>query len=404
MARRTRPPTPRCASGTRRPRSRSSSRPRKKGRRSPRWPTLPTRGATTSRWPGGASAMGGVAWRLSTTTPLWGRTHRTARTSTLGTRDTLRPLIAATTGHCGSTWKSAMTTAVSGYFADVVDPGSDDLALDWSWGDGTPGESGTHFNDGTAPDPSASPNGTYPFAVMEARTHAFGDDGGYPITVTAADDDTGAVAYMSIVTIRNVAPTLDLFALPDSDEGSVLPFTAGFSDPGFDVPSAGTMEDFTAAVDWGDGIVEALAVLEFPGGPGVATTGALQGSHVYADDGTYAATLTVCDDDGGCGSATDTVHVRNVVPAVDAGPDLSIDEAGTAAITATFFDPGFDFAPAGTLEDFTATVSWELRSTQATAGTEGPGSAGILTTGSLTPPEAYRDNRVYVVTLTVSDH
>jgi len=293
--------------------------------------------------------------------------------------------------------------AVTGYFADVVDPGSDDLALDWSWGDGTPGESGTHFNDGTAPDPSASPNGTYPFAVMEARTHAFGDDGGYPITVTAADDDTGAVAYMSIVTIRNVAPTLDLFALPDSDEGSVLPFTAGFSDPGFDVPSAGTMEDFTAAVDWGDGIVEALAVLEFPGGPGVATTGALQGSHVYADDGTYAATLTVCDDDGGCGSATDTVHVRNVVPAVDAGPDLSIDEAGTAAITATFFDPGFDFAPAGTLEDFTATVSWELRSTQATAVTEVPGSAGILTTGSLTASEAYGDNGVYVVTVTVCD-
>jgi len=98
-------------------------------------------------------------------------------------------------------------------------------------------------------------------------------------------------------------------------------------DPGFDFAPAGTLEDFTAMVDWDDGTVEALSLVETPGSPGTRTIldlGILE--HVYGDDGDYTVTVTVCDDDGGCGSDTILVRVANLDPSL-----LSVTATGTAA-------------------------------------------------------------------------
>ena len=71
--------------------------------------------------------------------------------------------------------------------------------------------------------------------------------------------------------------------------------SASFTDPGFDFAPAGTEENFTALIEWGDGTSVSFSnaeVNEIPGGPGTETTGSFVASHTYADNDTYTVTVT----------------------------------------------------------------------------------------------------------------
>jgi len=200
--------------------------------------------------------------------------------------------------------------------ATASDPGSDDLTFTWTWQYG-PTESRAYFNDGTGPDLDLSPDGTFPFTASDGSSFTYGDDGTYLVTLVVHDDDGASITYTTMVQVRNVAPTVDAGLDGGTIEATAVSFTFTFSDPGFDQPAAGTVEDFTATVDWGYGPSESFPVVEVPGGPGVPTVGTIQASHVYGDNGAFVVTVTVCDDDGGCGSDTMVVSVANVDPVID---------------------------------------------------------------------------------------
>ena len=119
---------------------------------------------------------------------------------------------------------------------------------------------------------------------------------------------------------------------------------ATFTDPGFDNPAGGTMETFTATIDWGDGTPpEPGRVTKVNGGPGVLTTGTVNGSHVYADDGTYKVTVTVTDDDGAPGSDFFMVTVNNVAPTMTISGPECVDEGSVYTLTlGPVVDPGTD--------------------------------------------------------------
>src|SRR6185436_8976588 len=91
--------------------------------------------------------------------------------------------------------------------------------------------------------------------------------------------------------------------------------------------------------NWGDGsAVQSASVI---GGMGA---GAIGGTHVYADNGTYTVTVTVTDKDGGSDTKSFTVKVGNVAPTlVVPGPQM-VDEGSTLSVTnlGTITDPGFD--------------------------------------------------------------
>ncbi len=187
----------------------------------------------------------------------------------------------------------------------------------------------------------ASPTGTQDFEF----THQYFDRDlidepvdQYTIALTVTDDDGGNAVALRVLTVYNVAPTVVAGGDQAADEGDTVNVTATFTDPSpYDL--------HTATIDWGDGTVTEVTVTEGGG------SGSVSGSHVYEDDGIFAATITVTDDDGYSSSDTFTVTVSNVAPALALDPVSAIDENDVATLTGSITDPG-------TLDTFTVTVDW----------------------------------------------
>jgi PKD repeat protein len=130
-------------------------------------------------------------------------------------------------------------------------------------------------------------------------THSYGDNGVYTVTLTITDTGGAAMSDNLLVTAANIAP--ELSALPDQSVlvGTVVSFTAVFTDPGI-------LDTHTAVINWGDGSSEAGTV-----DPSAMTA---SGSHLYASEGVYTATVTLTDDDGGTAAQTFTVTAADTVP------------------------------------------------------------------------------------------
>ncbi|MCK4457420.1 MAG: PKD domain-containing protein [Thermoplasmata archaeon] len=94
------------------------------------------------------------------------------------------------------------------FTATATDPGSDDLTFIWDWGDGTTGAM-AFYNDGMNDDPPKSPWGTYPFSATHTISHVWGDNGDFTVTLTVMDDDGAATVEQTVVTVSNVAPTIE---------------------------------------------------------------------------------------------------------------------------------------------------------------------------------------------------
>ena len=178
----------------------------------------------------------------------------------------------------------------------VSDPSTDTLTIAWDFGDGT-----------TAAD-TLTP------------THTYADDGVYTVTLSVTDDDGASSKHGLTVTVRNVAPTVEVGDDPTVDEGTALSFAGSFTDPS-------SLDTHTLAWDLGDG---------------TTASDTLTLTHTYADNGSYRVTLTITDDDGGSGMDTLIVMVNNVSPAADAGPDITVNEGDPISITGQGSDPGDD--------------------------------------------------------------
>jgi hypothetical protein len=236
-------------------------------------------------------------------------------------------------------------------------------------------------------------------------SHTYADNGDYTISITVTDDDAGTNSDSFVVTVNNVNPTTEA-GDPDSvDEGTLYSYVATFEDPGFDCDTCGTLEDFTATVDWGDNTgVEPLTVDETPGSPGVLTQGTASGDHTFADNGIYTVTVTVTDDDTEVGIDTFEITVNNVDPTVEAGTDRETVIHDLFELEpSTFTDPGFDCTLCSTMEDFTSTVNWGEGDDEPLTVDETPGSPGVLTQGTTSGDHIYRLPGDYTVTVTVDD-
>jgi len=135
-------------------------------------------------------------------------------------------------------------------------------------------------------------------------------------------------------------------------------------------------------------------------GDRVVTTSDGPVEHVYADDAGFELTMIATDEHGAFRGTTRTVNVRNVAPVVDAGPDITIDEGGTAVLDA------IAFSDAGTADTHTVSVNWGEGTTAAAAVTEtpfGPPGDEAGMSGSARAEHVFGDDGVYTATACARD-
>jgi len=258
------------------------------------------------------------------------------------------------------------------------DPGADLVDTFVDWGDGVV----DHLTSMMGPI-------TY---IVEVH-HTYGDDGSYPLVVTAKDDDGGVGTLVGILAVvDNAPPSLVAVSFPAvADEGATVALAATAQDPGSD--------DLSFVVDFGNGDVQRTIAYNdgvgpdpspSPGGTFPFVAGETFTTR-YVQNGDYTAHLAVTDDDGGTVSVDAPVHVNNVGPTIEPfGPAGGV-EGAPGAITATATDPGNDSLTFVWTFELGPTVSHAFPAT------------GSPMTATGTADFLYGDDGSYAVRLTVTD-
>ncbi len=223
-------------------------------------------------------------------------------------------------------------------------------------------------------------------------SHGFAPGQTYTVTVSVTDD-TNNLTRSTTYKVTVAAPIVSVKAGADqtSNEGSPVSVTATFTDNGAPAPHVAT-------INWGDGTITQASVSE----PGTALdTGTASGTHDYGKAGNYLVTVSVAE--GSFPAASDSLHVtvNNVVPQVNAGPDVAAGVGVPVNVNATFSDPGFPVG--GVQETYAATINWGDNTVSPGIVTVTPGSAGVATTGTVAGSHQYSGDGPYTVTVSVGD-
>lgn len=149
----------------------------------------------------------------------------------------------------------------------------------------------------------ASLPSTYEAASLDADTTCtFADDGTYTVVGRIFDKDDGSSDYTTTLTVTNVAPTVSASISASIACQTNATLVLGFTDPGVND------DPWTVDVDWGDGPPVYSYQMSAQGSqPNL--------SHLYTTPGTYTASVTVTDEDGGVGSNSSAVEVRQTYSA-----------------------------------------------------------------------------------------
>jgi hypothetical protein len=137
-------------------------------------------------------------------------------------------------------------------------------------------------------------DGTYEIGPQAGNSAscAYGDNGSYPVGVRVSDDDTYTDGSTT-VTVKNVAPTINAFAIAKpagaACSGVTNKVTVSFT---VSDPADQAADPITGSINWGDG------------SPVQTISGrSISQDHNYAPGGPYTIAATVNDGDGGTASA-----------------------------------------------------------------------------------------------------
>jgi len=171
------------------------------------------------------------------------------------------------------------------------------------------------FNDESVSSPDAVVAWSWDFAglgtsIVQNPSFTFMDDGVYAVTLTVTDDDGSIASVMHVVTVMDLDPVVDFMWAPVSQyEGSLVQFTdASTSAP-----------DGVVGWSW-----------DFAG---LGSSDVQNPSFTFMDDGIYAVTLTVTDDDSDA-SLTRMVSILDKAPVAAVSGDVVLDEGSVGSYDA----------------------------------------------------------------------
>jgi hypothetical protein len=211
-------------------------------------------------------------------------------------------------------------------------------------------------------------------------------------TKNPSNDDN---IFLANVFLRNV--TVVVTEPPIAAQGITFSATEGVTYNGpvatfTDSDPKSTAAEYSATIDWGDGSPTTAGVPNGPmGGPFT-----VNGTHTYAEDGTYKVTVVITDIDTPSNNATANSTARVADAALTARcatPPFSTQTYNGP--TAVFTDQ----SSTGTLSDFTATINWGDSSTSAGTIVGGPGNVPYTVSGS----HPYSSTGTFTITTKIND-
>ena len=285
------------------------------------------------------------------------------------------PVVAAGTTFSATEGIGFMGQTVATFTADPSAPASQYTAT-IDWGDGSSPSTGMITGDGTGN-----------FTVTGDHTYA--EEGGDTLSVTITDttDSSNTATVNSTANVGDAPLTAGTLTLHGGTEG----VSAGSASFGFtDANPGATTADFSATIDWGDGHTSSGTVTGPTGGPFTVT-----GSHQYAEEGDYTASVKVTD----VGGSTATASGTNTVADAPLTAGTLTLHGGTEGVSAGSASFGFtDANPGATTADFSATIDWGDGHTSSGTVT-GPTGGPFTVTGS----HQYAEEGNYTVSVKVTD-
>ncbi len=273
---------------------------------------------------------------------------------------------------------SSDPAAVAADFTAVID-----------WGDGSPLSFGTISRPGGP--------GT-PFVVTGNHTYLEEDTAGYNVTVVISDRFGDRVTALTSADVHD-ATLVNPVGIPQfvgSGQALINAPLGTFADNN----PFGTVSDFTATINWGDGSPTTLGFVTAVGGNATQAFFSVSGSHLYATAGVKNVSISVVDAGGQSTTINTTVTVTASQLSLSAFPISATEGLPTPAalLVGSFTDLGY--SPGTTYQ---VTVNWGDGTTNnnLTGVIVAPTAPGSNTFNIFAPSHTYVEEGTYILTLTV---
>ncbi|HET9188909.1 MAG TPA: hypothetical protein VFN80_13170, partial [Acidothermaceae bacterium] len=269
--------------------------------------------------------------------------------------------------------------AFHGKVASFTDGNPRALLSDFSatidWGDGT-------TSDGTI----QGAGGT--FVVLGMHTYSEERDG-YITKISIVDDGGQQATVLGAANVADAPLSANPLTLNATEGASFSGPVATFTD----ADPNGTVNDYVATIDWGDGTTPSRGTVS------ANTDGSftVSGSHTFAEEkSSEAVTVTINDKGGSTTTAKSTATVADAPLTATGGFTVTATEgqASTSQTVATFTDAN----PNAPLSDFSASIDWG-------DGTTSDGTVSATSGGgfSVAGGHTYAEEGSYTISVTIND-
>jgi hypothetical protein len=234
------------------------------------------------------------------------------------------------------------------------------------------------WGDGSTSSGSVTDDGSGGFLV--AGGHTYAEEGPYTIIVRIKDPATNQAFLFSSADVADAPLFAQAVDVSASEGVSTGPVTlATFTDQGGAELTAG----YTAAIAWGDGTTDSGTIVANADG-----SFAVQGSHVYSDNGSYTIRVTIGHESAPPAVVTGTALIASVGPSAAVSGLSAVLPYETALFTFSASDPS----------------SWDQAAPFSFAIDWGDGSQQSLTTLSPTAlAHSYGADGTYLISVTATD-
>jgi hypothetical protein len=248
------------------------------------------------------------AYTISATVSDEGRTHPANNTLAVKVND-------AALGPQAKTVHLTESQSFNRVVAGFSDPGGDGTVSDYS--------ATITWSDGSTSAGTIQAVGAHNFTV--SGTHTFPEEGTFAVSVAITDVGGSKVTVSSTALVADAALTGSSKTVTPIQGQAFTGVVAVFRDPGTD----GTVSDYAATINWGDGQTS-TATIQAKGG----VIFAVVGSHTYAVAGTYTIKATITDVGGASTTVISTANVSEGRASVSSASQSASPQGADASVAA----------------------------------------------------------------------